>query len=209
MDGLDVYKRAPSFVLGFHGCDREVGEAVLRGECNLTPSKNQYDWLGDGIYFWEANPARAFEFAHRASLDAAKTTQGKIKTPFVVGAVIDLGVCFSLQDSSCLSELPVAYDALKKTCEVAGIELPKNVGRDGDKVVRNLDCAVIAMMHSLRQNANPPLPPYDSVRCAFSEGAPAFPGGFFCEKSHVQIAVRNPDQCVLGYFRPRNFNPGA
>lgn len=199
---VDLYKRAPSFILGFHGCDRSVGEAVLAGNGHLAPSTNPYDWLGDGVYFWEGNPARALDFATRAAGEAKLTTKGNIKDPFVVGAVIDLGICFSLQDSACLAELPVAYNFLKATCDAAGVEMPQN--KSGiDKVVRFLDCAVIQSMHELRRSSTPPLVDYDTVRCAFSEGQPLYDGGFFCEKAHVQIAVRNPEKCILGYFRPR------
>ncbi|HEX8463307.1 MAG TPA: hypothetical protein VF627_01700 [Abditibacterium sp.] len=58
-----LYQFLPAFTLGFHGCDRSVGEAILAGrEEHLLPSKNDYDWLGWGIYFWESNPRRALEF---------------------------------------------------------------------------------------------------------------------------------------------------
>jgi hypothetical protein len=37
----ELYQFPPSLVLGFHGCDRAVGEAILRGEkLHLSPSKN-------------------------------------------------------------------------------------------------------------------------------------------------------------------------
>ena len=52
-----------SFVLGYHGCDRKVGEAVLAGKKELKQSKNEHDWLGHGIYFWENNPQRALDWA--------------------------------------------------------------------------------------------------------------------------------------------------
>jgi hypothetical protein len=58
-----MYQCAPSFVLGFHGCDQEVGEKILFGETNLEFSSNDYDWLGSGIYFWENDPNRAIEWA--------------------------------------------------------------------------------------------------------------------------------------------------
>src|SRR5271155_2352654 len=54
--------RLSSFILGYHGCDRKVGERLLEGAA-FKPSDNDYDWLGPGIYFWEANPRRALEFA--------------------------------------------------------------------------------------------------------------------------------------------------
>ncbi len=45
------YEFQPGFILGFHGCDREVGEAILQGKTqHLTPSANDYDWLGTGKY---------------------------------------------------------------------------------------------------------------------------------------------------------------
>jgi hypothetical protein len=37
-----MYQQLPSFVLGFHGCDREVGETVLAGGL-LAASTNDYD----------------------------------------------------------------------------------------------------------------------------------------------------------------------
>ncbi len=40
-----------SFVLGYHGCDRKIGEKALRGKLNLLISTEPYHWLGSGIYF--------------------------------------------------------------------------------------------------------------------------------------------------------------
>lgn len=54
-----------SFVLGYHGCDADVAEKLLKKE-KFRPSQNLYDWLGHGIYFWEANPQRAMLFAREA-----------------------------------------------------------------------------------------------------------------------------------------------
>ncbi|MDR0274008.1 MAG: hypothetical protein LBI48_01440 [Burkholderiaceae bacterium] len=47
-----VYEFQPGLILGFHGCDREVGLAVLNGrEQHLKPSEKAFDWLGSGVYF--------------------------------------------------------------------------------------------------------------------------------------------------------------
>jgi hypothetical protein len=43
--------RASAFVLGFHGCDKTVGEKVLANRDNLKASENDFDWLGTGVYF--------------------------------------------------------------------------------------------------------------------------------------------------------------
>ena len=47
-------------VLGYHGCSRALARQVVSGEIPLRQSSNEYDWLGHGIYFWAADPARAF-----------------------------------------------------------------------------------------------------------------------------------------------------
>lgn len=84
-----MYSSYPGLILGFHGCDEKVGRAIISGKQELKPSKNTYDWLGNGFYFWEFNPARAMSFAE----ERAKKPRGasKISKPFALGAVIDLG----------------------------------------------------------------------------------------------------------------------
>ena len=59
-----MYTSPVSLMLGFHGCDREIGERVLSGTLtHLRTSENDYDWLGHGIYFWEGNSSRAMAWA--------------------------------------------------------------------------------------------------------------------------------------------------
>jgi hypothetical protein len=41
---------AASFVLGYHGCDKETADAIVTG-APIAESNNPYDWLGPGIYF--------------------------------------------------------------------------------------------------------------------------------------------------------------
>ena len=57
-----MHRLTSAFVLGYHGCDHSVGERLLAGTA-FKLSDNDYDWLGPGIYFWEANPLRGLEFA--------------------------------------------------------------------------------------------------------------------------------------------------
>lgn len=192
------YKKQPSFVLGFHGCDESLGEGILAGRSTLTVSKNEYDWLGNGIYFWESNPNRAMQFA-QAATTRPQTTKGKIKKPFVVGAIIDLGLCCNLHDQSALDELTIAYDLLSETNGSAGVPMPENkIGPD--KLMRHLDCAVVNFMHTLREVEG--LARYDTVRAAFHEGGELYGGSGFTKQAHMQIAVRDETQ-ILGYFRPR------
>jgi hypothetical protein len=39
-------------VLAYHGCDASTASQVLNGK-PFRKSQNVYDWLGEGIYFWE------------------------------------------------------------------------------------------------------------------------------------------------------------
>ena len=85
----------------FHSCDKEVGLKVLNGKAELKPSTNPWDWLGDGIYFWEQNPERALQYAMESSQNV-QFNKKPIKTPFVIGAIIELGNCLNLVEPESL-----------------------------------------------------------------------------------------------------------
>jgi len=196
----DLYRRLPGVVLGFHGCDESLGRKVIAGRAQLKPSENDYDWLGRGIYFWESNPERALQFAKEVATGTTKMSRGTIGRPFVIGAVIDLGMCCNLLDSRALSELAAAHELLVESIKTGSSDnkMPKNRGRDN--AARFLDCAVVKIMHAARRAAD--LEAYDTVRGAFSEGGSLFRGSGFSAKAHIQIAVCK-DQCIKGYFLPR------
>jgi hypothetical protein len=178
-------------VIAYHGCDAEVAERLLRGE-QFQRSQNDYDWLGEGVYFWEYGADRALEFAHD------QKRRGKLRTPAVVGALVQLGTCFDLMDTRFTKELPVAFRMLKRSRAETGEPLPINEGRPPDKLLRRRDCAVLNYyLQRLQERGKP----YDTVRCGFVEGPPAYEGSGIQCQSHVQIAVRN-DACILGVFRP-------
>ena len=194
-----MYGPLPSFVLGFHGCDRAVAEDVFAGNATLKQSENDYDWLGHGIYFWESNPARALEYAQMLA-SGQRAKKKSVQDPAVVGAVIDLGLCLNLLDAASISIVKDAYTRLKETTDVAGGQMPENLPPAGSNelLLRKLDCAVIRWVHKLRENANEPA--FESVRGVFVEGPPLYPNAGFHERSHVQICVRN-HRCIKGYFR--------
>ncbi len=185
-----MHRLAFSFVLGYHGCDRKVGEELLAGK-PFRASQNDYDWLGPGIYFWEANPRRAIAFAKESQLRVAST----IRDPFVVGAVLDLGSCLDLTTLAGVEQVRIAYESLFEGTRRVGGTLPTN---SSDHLRRNLDCAVIKRLHTILADAGDP--PIDTVRGVFVEGAAAYPGSGIREKTHIQIAVRN-GECVKGVFR--------
>lgn len=196
MSKQTLYSKRPNLVLGFHGCDESVAKKVVCGD-NLKAGLNDYDWLGNGIYFWENNYDRALEWAKKAS---------KINIPTVLGAVIVLGYCMDLMDSEFLKELKLAYNTLDKAMKLANKPMPINEGKIPDKLLRRLNCAAIETAHAINEGFEENVS-YDSVRGVFWEGDELYSNAFFKEKNHIRICIRNPN-CIKGYFIPRLVDEG-
>ena len=176
-----------------------MAERVLAGD-SFVPSTNEYDWLGHGVYFWEANPLRGLEFA--TEMMRRPRGSSRVAHPAVVGAVIDLALCLDLTTSAGIEHLRLAYGAL---AEIAARSeptraLPVNVG-GRDRLRRNLDCAVVNTLHEINRETGRPL--FDTVKGVFIEGGEAYPGAGFAERTHIQICVRNAE-CIKGVFRVRD-----
>ncbi len=184
----------PGYILGYHGCDRAFADRVLVGDATITPSRNVYDWLGHGIYFWEDDPTRAMEWA----IEKSKHTDASLFEPYVLGAVIDLGACLSLWRRSDFQLIRDGYNTLRSVFQASGEKLPTN-SSGKDRLRRELDCAVIQSVHATRERDG--LPAFDTVRGMFQEGAEPYPTAGFRERNHIQICVRDP-RCIKGYFLP-------
>ncbi len=187
-----MHRLTTSFILGYYGCDAAVAKKLIDGE-PFKKSENDYDWLGPGIYFWESNPQRALSFAR----EVRKRTPAKLKTPAVVGAVIELGLCLDLASEAGIKQAKAAYVALVKLYGAADTPLPKNQGGP-DELLRKLDCAVISQLHEIREQADQD--PVDTVRGIFIEGEPIYPDAGFRDQTHCQVCVCNPLQ-IKGVFR--------
>jgi hypothetical protein len=188
--------RPASILVGYHGCDRSVGESVLFRGKKLKASENDYDWLGHGIYFWENDPQRALDWAVQSQ------RRGKIKEPFVLGAVLCPSRCLDLTDQASLRYIKAAYDSLDELSFEFEVELPENKPAkksDGDMLFRELDCMVINHLHYMRKLNKERA--FDTVRGPFWEGGDLYPGARIKDKSHIQIAVRKPE-VISGYFLP-------
>ncbi len=181
----------PFQIIGFHSCDKETGLKVLNGETDLNPSTNSWDWLGQGVYFWEQNPTRALEYAIESS-QKKQFNKVPIKTPFVLGAIIELGNCLNLIEHASISILKEAYVGLEAYCKEAGRNMPENKGD-----VRRLDCAVVRYVHETRKRKGEKA--YDTIRCAFSEGDLLYQDSNFSTRLHIQVCVLNSD-LIRGYF---------
>lgn len=178
-------------VIGYHGCDSDVADAAIHHGTPLSPSVNEYDWLGSGVYFWEYGPDRALEWANQ------KKHHGRIGKPSVVGALIHLGKCFDLLDTHHTGFLDDAFTEFQSILSAEQKAIPVNLGGP-DQLRRERDCALINwLMERFEAQGNA----FQSVRGIFAEGPPAFEGSGIRLKSHIQIAIRDPS-CILGYFRP-------
>jgi hypothetical protein len=185
-------------VLAFHGCDFETAQKLMGGS-PFQPSNRDYDWLGGGIYFWENDIVRAYQWAteHRR----------KFSHPSVVGAAIELGHCLDLTTQSRITAVKLAYDRFIRIAERDGTPIPENVNpaeeSGTDRILRRLDCAIMNYLYEIAETAqesNPKIQPYATVRAMFREGTELYPGAGFREKTHIQICVREAEQ-ILGVFR--------
>lgn len=188
-------------IIGYHGCDRKLALKILMEGEHLKPSLNKFDWLGTGMYFWEHAPRRALQFAQE------QQGRNKVKDPVVLGAYINLGRCFDLSDIEHTHQLQPAFDRWAGIIKDSGASMPDNrpaIGTDHDLLLRERDCALLNWyMMQLDTTADGKYH-YQTVRGIFQEGPPAFDSSMIREKSHIQIAVRDPS-CIIGYFLPTMF----
>ena len=186
---MDQFAR---IVVGYHGCTENFARSLLLGNLPVQhwrPSTNEWDWLGHGLYFWEHSPERALRWARE------KYSKRQDK-PAVLGAVLQLGRCFDLLNEAQTILLAESYQFLVQDFAQKGLALPKNRGAGLKR--RDLDNLVI---NNRLDELKAVDVEYDTVRGAFFEGDPVYPGAGFARESHIQIAVRNP-ACILGVFRP-------
>ena len=204
-----MYDVRPNTIIGFHGCDLSVRNKLVNNPDQVEISNKPYDWLGHGFYFWENNYSRALQWAKD------KPDSGKIREAAVVGAVLQLGNCCDFLDSKYTALVASFYPAMEEEHRTSGKQLPKNIDAKedhySDELVRLLDCAVIEYMNKsitnsyfaqMESNGFSTSTVFDSVRGAFFEGGPAFPGAKIEMKSHIQICIRNLN-CIKGLFIPR------
>ena len=148
-------------MVGFHGCDQETRDKIVLRQDVFKESVNEYDWLGHGVYFWENDYDRAFQWAKERK-----------QNPAVIGALIELGNCLDLLEQSSREQLKDGYVYLQDFFSKHSLSLPENkTGKD--HLLRNLDCAVINIY--CEQYYDKVRVKYDSVRGAFWEGEPLFP----------------------------------
>jgi hypothetical protein len=196
---------AGQLVIAHHGCDITLRDDLVSGRLShLEHSKNRYDWLGSGAYFFENDFDRALLFAENSHLNPAKRyTARPIATPAVVGAVLCVSRWLDMTTQEGINEYVSAVEPMLKVYEEKGTEVPTNHAASEDDfevILREQDRSVFDFIHQAR-DGNPKLTSFQAVRGAFLQGKKLTVNSGFQENSHIQIALRD-NTCVLGWFLP-------
>lgn len=193
----------PSLVRGYHGTTLPDAQNIVRHR-QISGRVAPYHWLGQGVYFWEDAPLRAWEWAQRRS-------QQDGAPPAVVSAYVALRDCLDFLDISYWSYVRQGKLLLDNECRLNGRRMPRQQPpyyrefydfhtrrRMGTRVsdhtiVQNfnyLDCDVIECAVLLAETRTGKT--VRSVRAAFLEGQQLYENSYFFDRNHVQIAVRDP-----------------
>lgn len=177
---VDPEGRNVPTVLGYHGCHKDFADGVRTGSIgpgDWQPSQNVYDWLGEGIYFWEGSRTRAHEWAVEQFHEQAD----------VLEAEIDLEGSLNLLENTYHEPLRATFRNLRTVYGSLGWELPKNRKKRHD-----LDCLVInKFVKFMERISGQHGIAFRSVRGVFEEGRPLYPGSALRSQAHIQIALRD------------------
>lgn len=204
-----------NLVLAYHGCDVTTRDGLVRGNLSPRISKNPYDWLGDGMYFFEGDPDRALKLATFSHHNPEKLlTKQPIATPAVVGAVLEVERWLDLTTQEGITSFTTAASAVIKAAKTQGTEMPVNgpaFEGDDDDLHRSFDRAACQMVHIFRGLLHKDAltsgetekivatAPFQASRGAFEQGKPIAPASAMCADTHIQIAVHDLN-CVRGWF---------
>jgi len=202
-------------VLAYHGCDITTRDGFVRGEIKPKISSNPYDWLGDGLYFFEGDSSRALKLAEFSHAHPDRLlTRNPIATPAVVGAVLDVDRWLDLTTQAGINDFSLAARAVVAGSETSGTPLPKNRAAfqgDEDLLHRAFDKAACDMVHTFRKLAHEQAlkgqdtaaiiatAPYQAARGAFEQGGRVAESSSICADTHIQIAVQDLS-CIKGWF---------
>lgn len=157
---------------GFHGTSLSNAHEIIVSGFRL--SSNDWDWLGDGVYFFQDAPRRAWDWARNHYPDE----------PAVLASMIRLDHCMDLVDLGWKDVLADAFATLSDELSRQLLPLPRQtaLAHRLDRLVVNL---AIEHLERTGQGA------ISVVRGAFTEGSPMFPGSHLLERTHIQAAVRD------------------
>lgn len=156
--------------IGFHGTSIAAAQRILSS--GFDASRNEYDWLGDGAYFFQHAPIRAWEWARQRFGERAA----------VVGAEIDLADGIDLLDIPWERVIVRTFERYIGHLARSGLPMPRQ-----SRGAHRLDRGVLNyLVDGMAQDGMI----VRSLRAVFAEGEPMYPGSALLTRAHVQIAVR-------------------
>lgn len=177
-------------IVGYHGTSATQAESIVRAQ-RFRASRNNHDWLGHGVYFWEYAPKQALWWAKRKhGTDAA-----------VVGAMIRLGNCLDLLDPEVALQLKRFHDELETARQLAGSPLPSN-----HNTKKYRDCAVLESFYAAVGDTEPEIQTSRGVYVP-TPGSAGIDGGggrlwersWLTLDAHIQVCVRDTT-CIIGVW---------
>lgn len=157
--------------LFYHGTSAEAARSIqING---FKASKNDGDWLGDGVYFFDVR-SRAEQWAKYYHRDAS---------PTLITVEIDLSNCMDLSDQKWTQVLHRHADRLLTKAKRSGH--PEIIQND---IFHGKDSFVINSI--AKQLANCGLE-ISCVKGLFTSGDLAYPGSALALEAHAQLAVRD------------------
>lgn len=175
-------------IVGYHGTKRSIALEIVQGKRQFNVSRNDDDWLGHGVYFWEHAPQQAWWWAKRRS-----KRQNWHEPIAVLGSMIRLGFCLDMLDPFNVIYLEQLFEQYREVEAGAGRQLPKNV-----RSHKRLDCAVFQYAFAAVEAIDNQQ--VDSTRAVYvPTGAHerVWPKSWIARQAHIQICVRN-QQSILG-----------
>ena len=145
-------------LIGYHGCDITTRDGFVSGTKNPKISRNSYDWLYDGLYFFEGDCDRALKLATAASERSKQAlTRQPIATPAVVGVVLDIDRIFDLSTQNGIENFSRAASLIESAYRTRGEKPPENLPAfegDIEKLHRAFDREVCKLVHEIRKKAH-------------------------------------------------------
>ena len=169
-------ERPGGTVIGYHGTSIPAANRILNEGFQI--SENRYDWLGDGVYFFQEAPQRAWDWALEHNGHEAA----------VVGAEVSTAECINLMDTGWNSFMADVYNSYLSLLNQLGDQVPEQSGSN-HRLDREVINYAVGVLEGLDHNVA-------CVRAAFAEGRPVYPNSAILHLAHVQIAVRRPQRCI-------------
>ncbi len=186
-------------VRGFHGTTLARAQTILAG--SFRPSDTPEEWLGRGIYFFEASPTLAWAYARMAV--RREELEGNIAEPAILTSEIDLIDCLDLFDQALNRDirqlagmmsdggaLPLQHGLRLITAGGTGVIIADVTDTTSEFRKNTADCAVMNAFWSYMKDYGGFEP--RTIRAPFTFGKQLYLNSFLFDQTHVQIAVKDP-----------------